>query len=488
LTAENCTILQDVNLSERGTAESRTGYDLYNSTQLPAGEAVVGLWEGAFAAGSTKRVVVTPTKIYSDDGTTRVALTGDALTGTADNLCEFVLLKDKLVINNGVDTPQTWDGDDTTPTVAADLTGIQFSKAVAMMSHKNLLIFVGTTESGVYYPTRVRWCDINRSTYTVDITSWPTANRYEIYDGGPKIVGCVDNWGAALIFKEDGLYPGGISYDQLGHYDFRLGEPRRGFRPISRMSIVARPEFVFGAAREGLFVVRPDMSVEIVNSDDVNTWLGLNQGRWQYSQAFVREKDHQVRLLCSGAGNTTGHNKILVWDWDTGDVWLDTPKHSMNFVQHVTVSNEELDWFGSYAGYLYKGNRTVYTSDSGTAYSWRIKMAPNDLGLPGIEKLVVNVKTIYRKRTGSQEVTFQCNIDEGQQTPVRAVLGLRASYQWNTGLKWNSGLKWPGSGVRPLDTYINRVCTTIEPEWYSNFPAAIEGYQVEFAPLEGMGE
>ena len=488
LAPENCTVLQNVNLSERGTAESRAGYDYYNSTVLSGGEAVVGLYEATFAAGTTKRVVVTPTKVYTDTGSARVNITGSALTGAADNLCQFVFLKDQVVFNNTVDAPRVWAGDDTTPTNTAALSGIPFTAAVGMMTHQNLLVFAGTTESGVYYPTRLRWCDISRTTYTVDITSWPTANRYEIYDGGPKIIGCVDNWGTAFIFKEDGVYPGHIQYDQLGHYDFRLDEPRRGFTPVSRMSLVARPEFVFGAAREGLFVVTPDLSVRIVNSDDVNTWLALNQGRWQYSQAFVREKDHQVRLLCSASGNTTGHDKILVWDWETDDVWLDVPKDKMNFGAIVMVANEDLDWLGSLAGYLYQGNKSTYTSDAGAQFSWRIKMAPNDLGFPGTDKLVINIKTIYRKRSGSQTVNFQCSIDEGQQGPIKDTLTLRAGYRWNTGVKWNSGKKWPSSGVRPLDTYINRVCTTIEPEWYSDFSANIEGYQVEFVPLEGMGE
>jgi hypothetical protein len=489
VTAENCTVLNDVNLSERGVAESRNGFTKYNTTQLTGGEAVVGLWEGTFGSGVTKRVVVTPSKIYTDTGTARVNITGNALTGTADDRCKFAFLKDKLIINNGVDEPQVWAGDDTTPTAAADLTGIPFSKAVGMMVHKNLLFFAGTTESNVYCPTRLRWCDVNRSTFVVDITNWPIANRYEIYDGGPRIVGCVDNWGTAFIFKEDGLYPGAITFDQLGHYSFQLGDIKRGFSPISNASLVARPEFIFGAAREGLFMIDPSLNVTIVNSDDVNTWLGLNKARWKYTQAFVREKDHQVRLLCSSASNASGHDKILVFDWETGDTWLDVPKATMNFGERFTISDEELDWLGGYGGYLYKGNKGAYLDDAGAAFTWRVKMSPNDLGMPGIDKLILNVRTLYRSRIGSQTVNIAVHIDEGQQAPIRAILQLSANGpKWNSGIKWNSGVKWPSSGVRPLDTYVNRVCTTIEPEWYASSPANIEGYMVEFVPLEGMGE
>jgi hypothetical protein len=487
LNPEFCEILHDVNISERGTAESRLGYVLFNSTVLPGGEACTGLWEGTFSVRGLKRVISTPTHVYSDDGTTRVDITGSALTATADDRVRHCFLKDQLILNNSVDAPRVWAGDDSTPTNTAAVTGIPFSKAVDMVTHQNLLLFFGTTESSTYYPTRVRWCDINRQTYTVDITQWPAANRYEVYDGGPKIIGAVDNWGTVWIAKEDGVYPGAITYDALGKYDFRLGEPLRGFHPISKMSLVSRPEFIFGAAHEGLFVIRQDGSVEIVNTDDVNTWLDLKHSRMQYSQAYVRERDHQIRLLCSSEDNNSGHDVILVWDWESGDTWLDYPTHTINYAQWLTQSGEEQDWLGGYAGYIYKTDGSTSTDD-GTRVPWQVKMCPNDLGMPGVEKHILNVRTLYRYQAGMQTTTMKVHIDEGEVSPARGTLELTSDFQWNTGRQWNTGNQWSGVGKRSLDLWVNRICKTIAPEWYASDPINIEGYQVEYVPLEGMGE
>ncbi|MAH51571.1 hypothetical protein CMI37_37490 [Candidatus Pacearchaeota archaeon] len=485
LTPEHCEVLRDVNISERGIAQSRYGTAYYNSTVLAGSEVATGLWQGTFKNGDVKQVIVTPTKVYSDDGTTRVDITGADLAGGADDRVQFVFVKDTLIINNAVDDPRTWGGDDTTPTNTADLTTIPFTKCNAMMVHQNLLIAMGTTESGTYFPTRFRWCDINRQNYVVDINTWLTDDFYEIYDGGPAIVGGVDNWGLALVFKEDGVYPGQIVYGPLGYYDFQLGQPQHGFSPVSNMSLVARPEFVFGVAREGIFVLRPDMSFEIVNTHDSDEWFGLNQGRLKFAQSYVREKDHQVRTIVSSSGNTTNHDLELVWDWEDGDLWLDRPSVKKNYVRSAIVSNEELDWFAGTDSYLYQGNKSTYLDDNGTGFNWRIKMTPNDLDLPGVNKHFVNLVTLHRKRAGAQILNVKAHINEGRSGIASGQLMVGAEYQWNTGIKWNSGKKWPGATSKRADFFVNLTGETIAPEWSSDDPANVIGYQVEYIPLEG---
>ncbi len=479
---ENCEILRDVNLSERGTADSRYGYALYNSTQLAGSEAAVGLAEVTLPSGTVRRIVITPTAVYNDDGTTRTTITGTALTGGVDNRARILFAKGQVIFNNGYDAPRVWSG--ALGSTTADLATVPWSKVTDIMIHKNLLFALGTTEGGTYYPTRIRWCDVDWDSYTVDINTWPTANRYEVYDGGPELVGGVEAWGIAMIFKKDGVYPGQIVFDSTGHYDFELGQPLRGFSPISTLSIVSRPEFVFAAAKEGLVVIRSGMEFEVVNSDDVTTWLGLNKARWQYSQAFIRETDHQVRLLCSSVTNSSSHDRVLVWDWETGDTWLDRPSKVITYANSITVSSQELDWFCSGDGYLYTGNKSTYIDDAGTGFNWQIKMHPNDLGLPGKSKHVLNVKTIYRRRSRAQDITLRVHIDEGREAYVRNVLDVSSPYKWSSGLGWGSGLRWPTSGTLISDTFVNRICSTISPEWSSDSPAIIEGYQVEFVPLE----
>ena len=487
LSPENCEILTNVNISEEGVAKSRFGYEKFSGTVIPDGEMATGLWQGTFADGTTRQVVLTPDKAYSDPGgvASRSNITGSDFTGTNEDRFEFVFLKDKLIMNNGVDQVRTWTG--STSSNTTNLTGMPWSKCQGVLTHKNLLLAWGTTESGTYYPTRVRWCDINRKTYEVDIGTWRADNRYEIYDGGPKIVAACDNWGMALIFKEDGLYPGEIVYDQLGHFDFQLGQPRRGFTPISQ-SLVVRPEFVAGIAREGLFVVTPDLNFRIVNLDDLGTkngWFSLNQARMQYAQLFVREKDHQVRALVSSSGNSEGHDYIMVWDWETGDIWFDLITNPLNYAREITLSSEELDWYGAENGYLYKGNKSTYITDDGTGYTWRIKMAPNDLGMPGKVKHILNVQTIFNKRQEASDVTVRINIDQGRESTVSESFNAGAEYSWNEGISWNTGKAWPGAESRRANTFVNRICETVAPEWTASSPASIVGYIVEYVPVEG---
>lgn len=482
LTPEHCEILRDVNISDRGAPETRYGYAAYNSTQYAGGEAIVGIWQGTFADDTERVVIVTPTKVYVDDGTTRTDITGVALTGGNEDRVMFDFIKDQLIINNGVDAPRTWNGALATDT--SDLATVPWTIARGSLVHKNLLMFWGTTEGGTLYPTRLRWCDIDRAHYVVDVNTWLDANRYEIYDGGPAIVGAVDAWGKALIFKADGLYPGEITYGMTGYYDFNLDKPQRGFSPIAKTSILARPELVCGVAKEGCFIITPDMAVQIVTLDDSDEWLGLNKGRYKYSHAMIREKEHQVRWLVSSADNTAGHDRVLCFDWDTGDVWLDRPTGSMNVAASVMISNEELDLLGTTDGFLYQGNKSTYNDDAGTSYAWQIKMSPNDLGLPGKQKHVLNVKTLYRNRAGSSTVNVKINIDEGRSSSVRGTITARTGSTWNSGKTWNSGVKWYGASPRIGDTYVNRICETVAPEWTGNTPSAIEGYLVEYVPLE----
>jgi len=490
LTPEHCEILRDVDIGQRGIVQSRFGYDTYNPTVLPSAERALGMWQGKFSNGDEKQVIVTRTKVYSVTASAAVDITGSNLVGGVDDRVQMIFLKDQLIINNSVDDPRVWAGNDTSPTNTADLATIPFTKCESMVTHQNLLMALGTTEGGTYFPTRIRWCNVNRATYVVDINTWTDLDRYEIYDGGTAIVGAVDAWGWCMIFKTDGLYPGRIIYHPTGDYDFNLGDPttefgpRRGFSPIAKHSFISRPEFIFGVAKEGIFIIQPDFSFQLVNSEDTEEWFGLNQDRLQYAQSYVLEDEHQVRTICSSANNNNGHDYELVWDWDTGDVWIDRPSVKKSYASRIVISGKEQQWFGGVDGFMYKGGTSATTDDNGSSIDWRIKTAPNDLGSPGKLKHIVNVRTLYRKRAASVNVTVSVHLDEGRKSRVEDTLVTGAQHKWNTGVKWNQGNKWPGAPARRDDTFVNIMAETLAVEWSGSQPASIEGYIVDYIPLE----
>ena len=479
---ERCEVLTNVNLSEFGVADSRYGTTVYNydSQTLPSNEPVMGLRTFKFRTHGTRHVVVTPDASYSDDGSTRTVLTGSTLTGGNDDRCRFAFIDDTALFTNGVDQVQKWDG-----SLAAnfgDLTGMPWTTCEDIFEHKGILLALAPTEGGTKYNTRVRWSDVDTKTFVSDIGTWPDANRYEVYDDGTAIVGGVDNFGRALIFKEDGLYPGSITYN-VGFIEFRPGEPIRGFSPLAKHSLVSRPEFVFGVAREGAFVIRPDMSYEVISLDVQNEWNDLAQGRLQYAQSYIRAKDHQVRTLVSGKGISVGFDRVMVWDWETNDVWFDEPASTMSYGTGIEISAVEQDWFGTTTGRLLKGNLVSYQNDDGTSFPWNVKMAPNDLGFPGRTKHIVKLHTVYRARGGQSSMALNVHRNQGK-LPTRSHTVELGAATWDADNKWDTTANWNTAGNDEDVFFVNRHCELVAPEWTANTPASLVGYRVTFQPEE----
>jgi len=486
---EFCEEIDNMNLSERGTADSRFGYSEWTSSQMTDAEVVLGLRQETFASSGAQQLLCAKTKIYTDDGTTQKNITGSLSLSAAgnDDRYRFAFMTDKIIATNGKDELWTWSGDYDGGTAAAAISfsgGVTIQACEDLVEHRSILIALGTTEGGTKYPTRLRWCDVQTKTFTLDITKWIDNNRYEIEEGGAPIIGGVDNFGRLLVFKSDGMYAGIINYD-AGFIEFRLNEMEtlKGFHPVAKNSLISRPEFVFGIAREGAFVIRPDLGFQIVTLDIQDEWNGLNQSRLQYAQSYIREKDHQVRTLVSSSGNGSGHDKILVWDWENGDVFFESPVDRLSFGQRVVLSDTEYDWWGNTQGRVYKANDSAKTDDNGTGYSWRAKTVPNDLGLPGKIKNIINVRTFYSQRAGQAGSTLRVVRDEGRLGSRSKSIAFQGE-TWDASAEWDATSKWnPGGST--IDTFfVNRYAETISCEWEGNQPINIIGYSVQYQIVE----
>lgn len=484
LNPENTEVMENVNVTERGTVRKRFGYTPYNSAQITESSIakdVVGLHQQLFSDGTEIQLELAGTKVYTDDGSTRSDITGSlTLTDDLENRCRFEFIKDQVIITNGVDETITYSGSGN----ATALGGVLWTTCGDIAVHKNLLFVMDTTESGTRYPTRLRWCDINISTYEIDPTVWPTDQYYEVYEGGAEILGGVEAFDKLMIVKKDGIYPVNIGVEE-GFIEAMATAPLRGFfSPIARNSIISRPEFLWVIAQDGAYIIRPDLSFELITKDIQEEWNNLNLSRLKYAHSWVREKDHQVRTLLSGASNTTGHDLVLVWDWQTGDLFFDKPAASINFADSWTISFGEQDVLGSTDGYVYNANNTASVDDNGTDIEWRIKMKPNDLGSPGVNKQIVNLNTIVRTKAGQQTIQFRCNRDEGRETPRTGNITIGTTSLWDTGVEWDGGEKWGGNQGDTIIFFINRTSETIAPEWQGTQDFEIQGYQVEYYIVE----
>jgi len=489
LNPENTETLSNINLTERGTAKVRDGYAKYNTTQITESSVakdVTGIAQLPFKAG-TELVLFAGTVFNEETGGTRTARTGSlSLTDNAELRWRIVFFQDSMIATNGTDETVRWTGSGN----ATDLTSsanIPFTVVKDIVPHRNLLVFLRPTVSGTDHTTRVMWCDLNLRQYTADITNVPTDSFAEVYDQGAPIVGGVDFNDTLYIFKEDGFYPCRISYD-TGFFELDILGAIRGFEPIAVNSLVTRvgsPSFLWVVARDGAYVVNPaDNSFTLITRELQNDWLNLAQDRLQYAVSWIRQKDHQVRTLLSSAPNSTGHDRVLVWDWETGDAWFDTPKDQINYAASAIISNKEYDFLGSSDGFIHQGNDEDQAQDNDVSFDWDIQHVPTDLGFPGIEKNIINAVTYYRAQTGQQTIQFAVNRDQGRSTKVSTNLTLGTSQKWDTGLKWDSGLTWPGGTNAKQSVFVNRMAETVAAQWSGDQGAEIQAVQYEFVVAE----
>ena len=238
-------------------------------------------------------------------------------------------------------------------------------------------------------------------------------------------------------------------------------------------------------ARDGAYVVGPDLQPRNISLPIQNEWFNdLNQGRIQYAVSWVRQRDKQVRTLLSSDVSNAGFDRVMVWDWDTDDVWIDELPIAMNYGDSWILANTEYDMLGSVNSFTFQANDSRKTSDNGTNINWLAKSAPNDLGLPGREKNIIKVDTIYRPRPSQKNISFSLIRDQGNDLPVIDTLDIEIDQTWNSGLKWNSGLVYPGGTEDVTTTFINRNAQTVQAQYSGDVDVELIGYRVHFELTE----
>lgn len=496
LSPEDCPVFENMNKTRRGTFARRNGFLRYNSTQITessAAKAVTGIAQPTFKSGTTVIVETAGTKVYTDDGTTRSDITGSlTLTNNAEKRLRSTFIQDQLIATNGLDETWKYTGSGN----ASALAGVPWTTCADIMSHRNLLVAMDTTESGTRYPTRVRWPDITSlSKFTIDITTWPTDNFYEVYPDGAAITGGVDAFGRVLVFKRDGMYP--LRFDSsTGFIEATMveNEQVRGIDFIAKNSIIARPEFAWAVARDGMYRIEPNGAggfkmTNVILPHQEDAWVDINKSRLQYAVSWFRDEDTQVRTLISGDGNNSGHDEVWVYDWSSGQVWIEKPADSINVAAQVFVSDVAYDFQGTVDGYVNQADNG--TSDNGTSISFDIEMAPNDCSqteareFSGKKKDIVNIITEYREQSGGlQTVNLSVDIDQGTKNARTTNLTLGTSLTWDSGLSWDSGLTWPGGTNGAKIFFVNRLAETIAPRWQGSDNFELIGYRVQFRPTE----
>lgn len=179
-----------------GRCTTRFGYNQLPA--LPGGDIgpILGIFDFFNNIGNRVQIVITPTHLYTWNGTAFTVITG-TLTGSSSQIFSFSVLNYKLCFSQGTDPVQLFDGvGGTFAPAAAQAVPAKFLTEVAFH-----LLAGFTIESAILRPQRIRW------TGAFDPTDWTSFNSGFIdltNDLGP-ITGLANVYQSGFAWQQKGI-------------------------------------------------------------------------------------------------------------------------------------------------------------------------------------------------------------------------------------------------------------------------------------------
>lgn len=386
ISPQNATAIQNITLDNRGQLSKRNGYSIINSTGNLTLSAVTG---GAYhnaASGSNFFAVVVGTNVYRTGNTfngTFTKVTGTTtITSGASNLVQTTNLNDKVIFCNESDQPFYLGS--TGNAVAISTTTITGAKTCT--TYGVYLVAANTTESGVTYPSRVRWSDINNQ------NSFPTLNYIDVEpNDGDKIVAVVTFEDSTYIFKKHSIYKMLIT-GLDGPDAFVIRPYMRGIGSWAKNSVKVIPNVGIAFLAQNTAYLLSDNGLEPIGDPIQRTFDSISRAQYANAVAEVYPKRYQYWLSVSLSGTT--NDTVLVYDY-IQKAWTLYNGMNVNMLSQAEDSNgNALLLSGDYLGNVYKQDNGTSDNPSNvqTAISASYTTADLNLGTPEYSK---NFKYLY---------------------------------------------------------------------------------------------
>ena len=256
-------------------------------------------------------------KVFADNGTTQTEITPASLfTGGVDDRWTGGTLAGLLVLNNGIDNPQYWNGN--VATDLATLPGWNTNwKANSIRPFKNYLVALNVSKSGTRYPHMVKW------SHSADPGTMPTswdetdvtkdAGEQDLAETPDLLVDSLAMGDALIIYKERSMY----SMTFVGQpYIWRFQRLPGDSGMLSRGCGVATPvgHVVLTA---GDVIVHQAQGVESIADAQVRKYIFNSIDQTNYKRAFVTSNPQKNEvLICFPVNGGDGTcQKAAVWNW-----------------------------------------------------------------------------------------------------------------------------------------------------------------------------
>lgn len=374
-----------------------------------------------------KRVIHSGTDIYKDDADG--VWDSLSLTLEADKMPWYEVMNDKLVIASTsiVDVPQSYD-QSTIANLSAGAPNFAFHAY-----HKTRMWAAGvdTNKSRLYYTVASNEADwAGSGSGSIDISP----------DDGDVITGLISHKNQLIIFK--GPNKGSIwvitGSSPTGDDAFALEPFTRGVGCTSQQSIIRLRDDLLWWDDLGIHSLVATAAYGNYNeafvSRDIASFFTkqLNHSRFRYvwGANFAAQG---YALWCVTASGYTTNNRILMLDYRFNPVrfslWNAGVVASIGMVRDTSM--ETVPWFGTYGGYVLRGNRADRNWETGS-YTAKATFPYLGFGDPFFDKQVTAGRIGYRAR-GGESFTFGYKRDsQTQQTetitqPAGAVLSSTAN-------------------------------------------------------------
>lgn len=340
-------------------------------------------------------------KVFADDGSARTEITNASpFTGARDDRWTGGDYNGVLVLNNGVDEPQYWNGN--TATDLADLTSWPAGYlAKVCRPFKNFLTFGAITKAGTMYPGLFLWST------SADPGSIPTAyTSTATNDAGEQPL-----QGIGQIIDMLPLGDMLIVYGQTGRYAVQYigGNEVFSFMRLPGEEGIKAANCVVATPKGHVFLSNGDVLLH--NGDNctsiaqgrVREWIFSTMDATNAARSFVTMNPQRSTVwICFPSAGSTDCNKVAIWNWNT-DTWAIYDIANLTAGCHGLVSSAILGGTWAADSASWASDTTSWDQDEFNANEARLVLATSTprIGLANTGTTDFgSTFTYYAERTG----------------------------------------------------------------------------------------
>lgn len=370
--------------------------------------------------------------IISFDGTPTTALLSSNFTQGGDFF--FATLLDYMVVTNGIDAPQKYDGD-----TLSELGGSP-PRGRFVVAHKNYL-FMANAPGG---SSRLYFSDV------LNLESWPLLNFIDISpNDGDYITGLLPFDDYLIIAKNRSIWV----LLGSGPSDFEVRRIHDGVGCVAPRSLVTLPNFFAFVSSEGIYLSNLAEPV-LVTERLKTTWAGLNSRKLDLAAGEFY--DHKLRMDLPN-GDSHINNIRIIFDTIRKALYLEEfTEHASCYCKFTEAGKEYLLYGHANVGQVSYANTGTADNDQDINMVWETKWF--DFGSNATEKKVKRTYLVMVPAPTDTTLKVEYIVD-GAVQPIAQEILVPGS---DTPTSITKAIRARDSGVRKIRSLGYRVTQSVK--------------------------